>query len=142
METTRACSVEVRFDERGDRRVLAPRADHVAYRVVQESLANVIRHGGPGSTAEVSLVWQPDHLQVVVNSRSGSQPTTGVANEHSGHGLEGLRARVGDLGGTFASGATGDGGFLVSAQVPYNSGLGRSRAASAGQPPGPRSSPA
>lgn len=121
LETTRACSVDVRFAERGDRRVLAPRADHAAYRVVQESLANAIRHGGPGSTAEVSLAWEPDHLQLVVNSRSGSQPTSDGATEHSGHGLDGLRARMYDLGGTFDSDATGDGGFLVSAQVPYDS---------------------
>ena len=43
----------------GDQRPLSAEADHSAYRILQESLTNVLRHAGPGAAAHVCLRYRP-----------------------------------------------------------------------------------
>nr|WP_275564013.1 histidine kinase [Kitasatospora sp. SID7827] len=97
-----------------------------AYRIVQEALANVVRHA-PGAAAEVRLRAAADGaLGLAV--RNGPPPgraadRAGAAVETSGgtgQGLVGMRERVRLLAGTLDTGPTADGGYLVTAVLPLD----------------------
>ncbi|WP_173133752.1 sensor histidine kinase [Kibdelosporangium persicum] len=89
---------------------------HAAYRVIQESLTNVIKHAGPVATT-VSLSFTADHLSVsVTNARSTRTPGPGT-----GMGLIGMRERVSLVGGSLTAGPRPDGGFEVRAVLPTRS---------------------
>ncbi|MFJ2088170.1 sensor histidine kinase [Streptomyces sp. NPDC087901] len=97
--------------------------DLSAYRIVQEALANVVRHA-PGARTRVSVSSDGAHLTVlVVNDapeRTGSSlaPHTPVETTGTGQGLVGMRERVRLTGGTLDTGPLPDGGFRVAARLP------------------------
>ncbi len=84
------------------------------YRVVQESLTNVIKHAG---LAPTHVVVRRDASDVLVEIRNspgaGSSPQLGV-----GYGLQGLRERVELAGGSLNASPRIDGGFTVTARLP------------------------
>lgn len=89
-----------------------------AYRIVQESLTNVLRHGGSGAKAEVNLRYDPDSVVVEVldDGRGAAAPDSG-----RGHGIVGMTERVAVLSGDFSAGPRQGGGFQVKATIPYAS---------------------
>jgi signal transduction histidine kinase len=88
-----------------------------AYRLVQESLTNVVRHAGP-ARAEVTLRYEPGAVVVaVVDDGRGWAPATG--HPTPGHGQLGMRERVAVWGGSLTTGASPGGGYSVSARLPY-----------------------
>ena len=92
-----------------------PRAasvDVAAYRIIQESLTNVLRHAGP-ATAAVTLAVEDGHLVIDVVDTG-----VGVSGKPTGHGLNGMRERAGSIGGTFHAGPGARGGFAVHATLP------------------------
>lgn len=111
----RTSGLEVTLAEHGDR-VAVPALPAIAvYRVVQESLANTLKHAG-ASRAEVTIGYQPRSItvEVVDNGRS----VTGGADVAEGHGLAGMRERVSTLGGALTAGPLPGGGFAVRADIP------------------------
>jgi len=106
--------VPVRLAVRGELDGLTREVDLAAYRVVQESLTNVLKHAGPGATAEVDVLRSPAVLLVRV-SDTGRGP-----GEHDGrgNGIIGMTERVEVLGGTLYAGARTGGGFEVVASIP------------------------
>lgn len=104
--------LRVGFTTAGAPREVPVAADLAGYRVVQESLTNVLRHGA-GNTATVRISWQDDAVLIeVVN------PLGGAHRGSDGQGIPGMRRRVTSLGGTFSSGPTGDGRFEVRVRIP------------------------
>jgi signal transduction histidine kinase len=97
-------------DRAGDAPAEVQRA---AYRIVQESLSNVLKHGGPDASARVAIERVDGLIRVEVNDTGRGGP---VAD--GGHGLAGMRARAEALGGTFTAGPGPGGGFLVVADLP------------------------
>jgi signal transduction histidine kinase len=93
---------------------LRPGLDLTAYRIVQESLSNVLRFAGPVAVS-VRVATESDHLRVEV-SNAASMRVTGVTRG-AGLGLLGLRERVEALGGSLSHGPVG-GGFRVVATIP------------------------
>jgi signal transduction histidine kinase len=88
-----------------------PAADLAAYRVIQESLTNVIRHGARPS-ARIAVTLDDGDLEIrIVNPG----PTANMKAE--GRGIQGMRRRVEALGGTLSAGATQE-GFEISARLP------------------------
>ena len=85
-----------------------------AYRIVQESLTNTLKHAGP-ARATVRLAYADDELTVAVtdDGRGAAARTTG-----SGQGLVGMRERVEAFGGTLDAGPRPGGGFAVTAVLP------------------------
>src|SRR5204862_117545 len=81
--------------------------DLAAYRIVQESLTNVIRHAG-AEAASVSVSYEDDRVVVEVDDHGGEGDDGGRG---SGSGLVGMRERALALGGEFEAGPRGDGGF-------------------------------
>jgi signal transduction histidine kinase len=107
-----AAGVAVDYSVRGERRVLAAEVELSAYRVIQESLTNVLRHAG-AERCRVSVDYGPSELAIsVVDDGRGGDPAGG------GFGLVGLRERVALVNGTFTAGARGGGGFQVAACLP------------------------
>ncbi|MDK9300268.1 sensor histidine kinase [Propionibacterium freudenreichii] len=93
---------------------LGPAQQAAAYRIVQESLTNVIKHAGPGAHAWVRLIHDPSGLTIWV--RDDGQGT--LDNDGLGHGLIGMRERVASSHGTLTARNRLDGGFEVIATLP------------------------
>jgi signal transduction histidine kinase len=102
----------------GPSRTLAPTVDLTAYRIVQESLTNALRHAGP-TTARVTLSYTDEELCVEVLD-GGRGRGDGTA-EGSGHGIAGMRERAEAVGGTLIAGPNPEGGFRVQARLPVSS---------------------
>jgi signal transduction histidine kinase len=85
-----------------------------AYRIVQESLTNVLKHAGPVETTVV-VTYTTDGLQVEVRNERGDAVGSGNG---SGRGLLGMRERVAMLGGRFEHGLAHGGGYRVFAALP------------------------
>ncbi|MFF5103398.1 sensor histidine kinase [Streptomyces sp. NPDC000134] len=91
-----------------------------AYRIVQEALANVVRHA-PGAPARVSVTAARDGSRLtvlVVNGPPPEPPTAPLESTGTGHGLVGMRERVRLADGTLDAGPLPDGGFRIAAQLP------------------------
>ncbi|MDQ3886281.1 MAG: sensor histidine kinase [Actinomycetota bacterium] len=84
-----------------------------AYRIVQESLTNVLRHAG-SATATVWVEHTPDALIVQVTD-TGRGPR---GSDGAGQGITGMHTRAGAVGGTVQTGPGPDGGFSVRAWLP------------------------
>ena len=83
-----------------------------AYRVVQESLTNVLRHSR-ATAARVRLACGPDGSVLLEIGDDG--PGAPQASGGTGVGIRGMRERVVSTGGTFRAGPAPGGGFLVRA---------------------------
>jgi signal transduction histidine kinase len=105
--------VPVRVQTTGAPRPLPGAVDLAAYRVVQESLTNVLRHAGPAA-ATVRMDYGPDEVCVEI-SDTGVGPGIG---DVGGAGIAGMRQRVAALGGTLSAGPGERGGFRVAARIP------------------------
>jgi signal transduction histidine kinase len=90
--------------------------DLAAYRIVQESLTNAIRHAGP-ATAAVSLTYTGAELRIDVTD-TGRGPKVSAAAGDAGHGLAGMRERAAAVGGIVETGPGPHGGFRVAARLP------------------------
>ncbi|MFF5159743.1 sensor histidine kinase [Streptomyces sp. NPDC000348] len=93
-----------------------------AYRIVQEALANVVRHA-PGAPTQVSVSTAQDGARLtvlVVNGPPPEPPAAPLEEGGTGHGLVGMRERVRLVGGTLDTGPLPDGGFRVAARIPLN----------------------
>lgn len=118
VDQVRAAGVPVELDVRGEVRPLADGAELSAFRVVQESLTNSVRHGGPDVAASVCLDYREDQLEVLVEDNGRGVVAPGG---DEGHGLIGMRERVAVLGGDFEAGPRPGGGFRVRACIPLES---------------------
>jgi signal transduction histidine kinase len=100
----------------GDPRQLPLTLQVSAYRVVQEALTNSLKHSG-GSRATVRVHYTPAALEVEVrdDGSAAHEPRPAGVN---GHGLMGMRERVGLHGGHLRAGTHPDGGFVVHASFP------------------------
>jgi signal transduction histidine kinase len=96
---------------------LPPEVDRAAYRIVQESLTNVLRHAGSAATASVRIGCAHDALDIEV-----ADTGLGTAIAPGGKGLDGMRNRAEALGGTVEAGPGPAGGFTVRARLPLTTG--------------------
>ncbi|MFI7640158.1 sensor histidine kinase [Nonomuraea sp. NPDC049400] len=88
------------------------RLQGTVYRVVRESLTNVLRHAGP-TRALVRVGGHPGEFLLEVADRGA-----GWTGAREGRGLAGMRAHVTEAGGHFAVGPRDGGGFQVIARFP------------------------
>jgi len=115
VDTAAAAGLPVRAEVAGDLDAVDPYVGLAAYRLVQEALANV-EHHAPGSDVAVRMVNGDGRLSVSVRNgpaRHTPPPPAG----RGGTGLEGMRQRVGAVGGTVSAGPAGD-GWSVDGSIP------------------------
>jgi signal transduction histidine kinase len=112
-ESTTAVGLTVELGVEGSLEEVPAVIGTAAYRVVQESLTNVLRHSR-ATTARVRLVSDQDGsvLAEIGDGGPGAPQATGGA----GVGIRGMRERVVSTGGLFEAGPAAGGGFLVRAQ--------------------------
>lgn len=99
----------------GERPEVPAAVDLAGYRIVQESLTNVLRHAGR-AMATVRIGYRPGQVTIEITdngaARSDDVPRGG------GHGLQGMRERATAVGGTLLAGPRPDGGYAVVAELP------------------------
>ena len=113
VERARQAGLPVTLTVTGGDRPLPTEVDLAAYRIVQESLTNTIRHAGP-ATAAVAVDVRPDAVHLEVTDTGAGPSDRGSA----GFGLVGMRERAASVGGTVEAGRGTDGGFRVTATLP------------------------
>ncbi|MBK3567549.1 MULTISPECIES: sensor histidine kinase [unclassified Streptomyces] len=121
VQQCRTSGLPVDFKVEGTPRPLPSGVELTAYRIVQEALTNTRKHGGPNTGASVRLVYFDDGLGLLVEDDGKGAPHElyeegGVDGQ--GHGLIGMRERVGMVGGTLDAGPRPGGGFRISALLP------------------------
>jgi signal transduction histidine kinase len=117
VESLQHAGVQVSLTLEGVRRSLEPGVELTAYRVVQESLTNVLKHSG-AVRADVRVTYGEDGIDVEVrDSGPAGRARSTVGAVPGGHGLLGLRERVRLLGGTLEYGAVDGAGFRVAAHL-------------------------
>jgi signal transduction histidine kinase len=115
VDRTRAVGVPVSVDITGPLTSLPAAVDLTAYRIVQESLTNVLRHAG-AATAAVHVALAADNLTVSITDTGRGGPVR--PDREDGHGLAGMHERVSALGGSLTAGPRPEGGFAVTATLP------------------------
>ncbi|NYI88345.1 signal transduction histidine kinase [Amycolatopsis endophytica] len=114
LDHTRATGLTVRVH--GTPGDLPAPVDGAAYRILQESLTNVVRHANQPRTVDIRFARRDGHFQLVVrdDGRGADHPTIG-------NGLRGMQERATTLGGRTEARAV-DGGFEVRAELPLEDG--------------------
>ncbi|SEG69485.1 Signal transduction histidine kinase [Thermomonospora echinospora] len=121
-DSVREAGLTVALTVSGERRQVSSGVGLSAYRIVQESLSNVLRHA-PGADVRVEVEYGPDRLEVrVANGPPAGRP---AISNGSGHGVAGMRERAVMLGGELAAGPRPDGGYQVTATLPLPDAEGR-----------------
>ena len=93
---------------------LTPDEQLVVYRIVQESLTNVIRHSG-ATEARVTVTWTPDHVEVAVADDGHGLPAHGVP---LGGGIRSMRERALLIGAELDWSTPEAGGTMIRLTVP------------------------
>ncbi|MFG3715048.1 sensor histidine kinase [Micromonospora sp. NPDC047730] len=117
IDRIRVAGVPVEVVTTGTRRPLPSGPDLCAYRVVQESLTNVLKHAGSASVT-VALAYRPDRFEIRVTDDGCGAPS-GTGDAAPGHGLRGMAERARIYGGTVTAGPRPEGGFEVALTLPY-----------------------
>jgi len=112
-------TVDVDVDTAPEADTIDPAVALVVFRIVQESLSNVLQHA-PGARCAITL--RPPLLEIV-NTRSAAAPATSEPSRRTGLGLVGMAERARAAGGSFAAGPTDDGGWRVSVDLPETADL-------------------
>jgi signal transduction histidine kinase len=107
----------LRVDVDGEPGELPAPVDSAAYRIVQESLTNAVRHAKDATRITVLFAHTNGSVEVVVRDDGA-----GSVDPGSGNGLRGMRERAEALGGTLDAGAAEDGGYEVRAVLPVHGG--------------------
>jgi signal transduction histidine kinase len=110
-----AAGVPVTLKIVGSHDDVPPGVDLTAYRIVQEALTNVLKHAGP-ARATVAVDYEPGVIRLAISD--DGRGVNGRATE-GGHGLLGMRERVGVYGGSLVAEPATGGGFRVVAELPY-----------------------
>ncbi|GAA2331676.1 sensor histidine kinase [Streptomyces kunmingensis] len=128
LESFRRAGLEVSAHHEGTARPLPPGVDLTAYRIIQEALTNVTKHAATDS-AQVRLAWNRDRVTITVTDDGGDARTgrttpqgpdaPAPGNRPPGYGLIGMRERATAVGGHLSTGRRPEGGFVVSAHLPF-----------------------
>jgi signal transduction histidine kinase len=119
MASATAAGVAVRLDITGQPRDLPTGVDLAAYRIVQESLTNVIRHAR-AATARIAIAYRRAEIVIEVEDDGRGVDDLDPAVGGGGNGLLGMRERATALGGDLDAGPLAGGGFRVVARLPVD----------------------
>ena len=121
VDAAREAGVAVDVDVTVDEGCLDHAIEAAAFRIVQESLTNVIRHSGAGR-ATVTAGVRGGRLEIVVADDGPDGRTAAASSTGGGQGLVGMRERAAVLGGRLSAGHREGNGFVVRAVLPVRLG--------------------
>lgn len=134
----RAAGLDVTADVSGDPSSVDAVVDRNAFRIVQESVTNVMKHA-PEHRARLTIDIGPDVVDLLVVDEQTAEPVAGGRTDHggvrrpgqtdadvvafgeSGNGITGMRERAAAVGGSLRVGPRPDGGWRVEARLPTGS---------------------
>lgn len=119
VEDVRASGLDVDLLVEGEPQPMPAGPQLAAFRIVQESLTNVLKHAGPASRAWVRLQWRPDALELSILDDGRGAAAAIVGSDGAGQGLRGMCERAVLHGGRLDAGPRTGGGFGVHAALPY-----------------------
>ncbi|MFH0176903.1 sensor histidine kinase [Streptomyces cacaoi] len=114
--TCESAGVEVSVTTEGEPLPLSPGVDLTAYRIIQEALTNVTKHGA-GRGAGVRLTYSDSRLLISVTNDTTA---TSAPVPEGGYGLMGMRERAHSVGGDLHAGPRPEGGFEVATALPLH----------------------
>lgn len=116
----RAAQVGVRVDLDVDGAAPVPEGVGLSvYRIVQEAITNVVKHAAP-ARCRVRVATVDDEVRIEVDDDGpGVRKLPAAPGPEGGHGLVGMRERVGMYHGRLRAGPAPDGGFQIRAVLPY-----------------------
>jgi len=106
--------LQVHTDLQGELHNLPDAVDLSAYRIIQESLTNAIKHSD-SRRVDVRVERRNGHVEIEVQNSGPTRPGDGT-----GHGLLGMRERAALLGGSVTAGPDDAGGWMVAAHLPID----------------------
>lgn len=115
VSTTREAGLDVHLTKAGEEPPAPQSTQLAAYRVIQESLTNALRHA-PKARVEVAIEYTTESIEVTVNDDGAGGGSSEAAPE--GHGILGMRERVAAVGGTIDVGSGDSRGWRVHAVLP------------------------
>jgi signal transduction histidine kinase len=119
IKRARDAGLPVELRQEGEPFGLPMGCDLAAYRVVQESLTNALKHAGAGAHAKVLLRWTPERLELDISDTGRGLAAADMDEDGPlGQGLVGMRERVALCGGDLQAGPRPSGGFRVRATIP------------------------
>jgi signal transduction histidine kinase len=113
----RAAGLPITFATVGTVVPVPPVVGLSVYRIAQESLTNVRKHGGSRAEADVRLRYLDDRVEIDVSDTGAGAGASGTG-AGSGLGQIGMRERVSAVGGTIELGPKTRGGYRVRASLP------------------------
>ncbi|HWC12276.1 MAG TPA: histidine kinase [Acidimicrobiales bacterium] len=117
--TAAEAGLPVHVERDGTPTELPATVDVAGYRIVQESITNVMRHAG-ATQARVVIRRTDDAVDIEVTD-DGRGAAAGPAGNGEGHGIAGMRERAALVGGTLEAGPKPGGGYRVRAHLPVGS---------------------
>ncbi|WP_137724666.1 sensor histidine kinase [Prescottella subtropica] len=119
VEDLRRGGLAVDLTVSGEPRELSTGAGLTAYRIVQESLTNVLKHAGPGARVRVEMSWGERELDLTIIDDGRGGAAALVASSPGGQGVIGMTERAALHGGRLAAGPVTGGGYRVQGLLPY-----------------------
>lgn len=116
VEDVRKTGLTVELQVSGDTHAISEATQATLYRLVQESLTNVIKHARDASTVEVALEFRPTSARFAIQDDGGARRKLSDTLASSGNGLTGMRERVAIFDGTLDAGPT-ETGWLVRGEL-------------------------
>src|SRR5262249_23253907 len=117
--STADAGVSVQLEVHGGERDIPPGVGLAAYRIVQESLTNVVKHAHT-ATCRVVVTYEQDAVSVEITDGGDGAPTA-AGPARPGHGIAGMAERAALYGGKLHAGPLPGGGFRVAARLPLDS---------------------
>lgn len=121
LTSLRETGMPVTVHVEGTPRNLDPSIDLAAYRIMQEGLTNVLKHGGVNSYPHLRLAWEDDRLLIQIDNDLNPAAANRGQALSVGRGLAGLRARAQAAGGRLHAGPHHNGGYRLTATLPMPS---------------------
>ncbi|GAB3828032.1 sensor histidine kinase [Dactylosporangium cerinum] len=121
VDAVRGSGLDVTLHVHGEPPAGSPAVELAAYRIVQESLTNVVKHAhATTATVRVEHTCDATRIEVFDNGTASGGGSSDLVRP--GHGLRGLTERAALLGGRLTAGPGPDGGFRVHATLPLPAG--------------------
>jgi signal transduction histidine kinase len=117
VDGAREAGLDATLTVEGEQVELPAGVELTGYRVVQEALTNAMKHAGPARAA-VTVRYEPWEVVLEIIDDGAGAGDAALGGVGGGHGIVGMRERVGLYGGSVQAGPGPDGGFAVSARLP------------------------